>query len=83
MILWLVYNNMFEQPSKRPSLTREQIVAEVKQIVKKLSDLADEQPDCGGLQGAIVLEANPKLTERLKELEKEALKLGMTQEDFE
>lgn len=57
------------------------VIAELKALVKQLSDMADAMPDCGGLQGAAVLHAHPELKQRLIELGKEAEAMGVKPEE--
>lgn len=61
---------------------REQVIAQIKAIVKLISDTADTMGDCGGMQGAAVMGAFPDITNLLKQLGKEAEKLGVTAEEL-
>lgn len=61
---------------------KETVIKELKAAAKDLSRLADELPDCGGIQAAAVMAANPELVERFKALGREAEALGVTREDL-
>lgn len=58
------------------------IIAELKAAIAEWSNKADEMADCGGIQGAAVLEQNPKLAKKLQKLGEEAEKAGITKEDL-
>ena len=59
------------------------VIKELKDAIKEWSDKTDSMGDAGGLQGMAVLSQCPDLEKRLKKLDKEARKLGITEKELE